>query len=101
MNLRENLSRSKEVLAGYFRAGLHELGAVFYGPGTAAQPPEYGMIATKTPGQVADGLRGMPDRGSGRDEPAPSTLDSYLRDAKERGEQTREPEREAPELERE
>jgi hypothetical protein len=101
MNLRENLSRSKEVLAGYFRQGLHELGAVFYGAGTAAQHPEYGMIGTRTPGEVTAGMRGTPDRSNGRDEPAPSTLDSYLREAKERGEQTREPEREAREIERE
>ncbi len=101
MNLRENLSRSKEVLAGYFRQGLHELGTVFYGPGTAAQHPEYGMIGTRTPGEVTDGMRGTPERGSGKDEPAPSTLDSYLRDAKERSDQSREPERQAPELERE
>lgn len=101
MNLRENLSRSKEVLGAYLRQGLHELGSIFYGPGTAAQHPEYGMIGTKTPGQVADGLRGTSDRGSGRDEPAPSPLDSYLRDAKERSEQTREPERESREMERE
>lgn len=101
MNLRENLSRSKEVLAGYFRQGLHELGAVFYGAGTAAQHPEYGMIGTRTPGEVTAGMRGTPDRSDGRDEPAPSTLDSYLREAKERGEQTRELEREAREMERE
>jgi hypothetical protein len=100
MNLCENLSRSKEVLAGYFRQGLHELGAVFYGPGTAAQPPEYGMIGTKTPGQVADGLRGGPDRGGGRDEPGPSTVDSYLRDEKERSDQTREPDRDNRDIER-
>jgi len=100
MNWQENLSRSKEVLAGYFRQGLHELGAVFYGPGTAAQHPEFGLIGTRTPGEVTAGMRGTQDRSSGRDEPAPSTLDSYLREAKERGEQTREPEREAREMER-
>lgn len=100
MNLRENLSRSKEVLAGYFRQGLHELGSIFYGPGTAAQHPEYGMIGTRTPSEVSDGMRGTPNRSDGREGPAPSTLDSYLRDAKERSEQTREPEREAREVER-
>ena len=57
MNPRENVSRSKEVLGAYFRQGLHELGAAFYGGGTAAQHSEYGMIGTRTPGQVADGLR--------------------------------------------
>lgn len=101
MNLRENLSRSKEVLAGYFRQGLHELGSIFYGPGTAAQHPEYGMIGTRTPAEVTAGMRGTPDRSIGQDGPAPSTLDSYLRDAKERSELTREPERETREVERE
>ena len=64
MTLKENWSRTKEVIGAYFRHGMHELGAVFYGHGTAAQPAEYGMLATRTPGQVADGLRAS-------DEPAP------------------------------
>lgn len=100
MNWRQNLSRSKEVLAGYWRQGLRELGSVFYGPGTAAQHPEYGVIGTKTPGEVADGLRGTTNRGVSRDEPGQSVLDSYMRDAKERQHEAREPEREAAERER-
>jgi hypothetical protein len=57
MNWRENLARSKEALGAFWRQGLHELGAALYGPGTAAQPPEYGMPHTRTPGEVDRGRR--------------------------------------------
>lgn len=84
MKIRENWSRTKEVLGAYFRQGLNELGAVFYGGGTAAQPSQYGMIGTKTPGEVADGLRGVRQTASRHDERPPSVLDSQLRQAEER-----------------
>ncbi|MEZ6212033.1 MAG: hypothetical protein R3B46_12405 [Phycisphaerales bacterium] len=61
MNPQENLSRSKEVLDAYFRQGLHELGAALYPGGTAAQHPEYGMIGTKPPSMVVEGLKGETD----------------------------------------
>lgn len=104
MNIKENLIRSKEVLAAYWRQGLHELGAAFYGAGTVAQHPEYGMAGTKTPGQVAEGIRGQDPADKSKDvsrnDPAPSPLDKYTsrEPAQERSE--REPEREPPTMER-
>lgn len=86
MNLRENLRRSKEVLGAYWRQGLHELGSVFYGHGTAAQHPEYGMIATKPPGLVTEGLRrehshapSREDAAASRADPGSSQLEASLR----------------------
>lgn len=58
MTFKENLARSKEVALAYIRQGFHELGAALYPSGTAAQSPDYGMIWTRTPGEVADGNRG-------------------------------------------
>lgn len=101
MDFRENLSRSKEVLGAYFRQGLHELGAAFYGPGTAAQHPEYGMLATKPPSMVVDGLRGHVDATPSRDEAAPSALEALVKEAKERSVPAREPERDAREIDKE
>jgi hypothetical protein len=100
MNLRENWSRSREVLGAYFRQGLHELGAALYGPGTAAQHPEYGMIGTKPPSMVVEGLRGERDAAPSRDDAAPSQLEAHLERGREREEQHREPERDVPEPER-
>lgn len=85
MNWRQNLSRSKEVLGAYFRQGLHELGSIFYGPGTAAQHAEYGLIGTRTPGEVAEGLRGTQEATPSRNDPAPSALESHIQAARERG----------------
>ncbi|MAO24007.1 MAG: hypothetical protein CMJ35_15440 [Phycisphaerae bacterium] len=84
MNPRENLSRSKEVLDAYFRQGLHELGAALYPGGTAAQHPEYGMIGTRTPGQVADGLRADNQTTPTKDNAEPSQLQTHLEQAQER-----------------
>ncbi|MCC6228532.1 MAG: hypothetical protein IT432_04820 [Phycisphaerales bacterium] len=78
MDVRENLSRSKEVLGAYFRQGLHELGAAFYGPGTVAQHPEYGMVGTKPPSMVVEGLKGESGPEVSRNDLAPSQLDSHL-----------------------
>ena len=83
MNIKENLSRSKEVLGAYFRQGLHELGAAFYGGGTAAQHSEYGMIGTRTPGQVADGLRADQSTTPAKDDVEPSQLQTHLDHAQE------------------
>jgi hypothetical protein len=98
MNLRENLRRSKEVIGAYLRQGAHELGSVFYGPGTAAQHPEYGMAWTRTPGEIADGMRGKSVADSSRSEPGSSVLASHLQ-AMEKDERPREQERERPEPE--
>jgi hypothetical protein len=55
--MRENMARTKEMLLAEWRQGLHELGAALYGPGTAAQSPEYGMPNTKMAIEVAEGQR--------------------------------------------
>ncbi len=57
MDFRENMARTKETLLAEFRQGVRELGAALYGPGTAAQPPEYGMPHTKMAIEVAEGQR--------------------------------------------
>lgn len=101
MNIRENLSRSKEVLAAYWRQGLHELGSVFYGPNTAAQHPEYGMIATRPPGLVTEGLRPDQEHTGSRDDAAPSILDERLKQAEQQRDAERGHEPESPQHERE
>lgn len=89
MNLKENWRRSKEVLGAYFRQGAHELGSVFYGPGTAAQTPEYGMAFTRTPGEIADGLRGKAASGASAPEPDQrSVLDRHVEEARAHGTST-------------
>ena len=79
MNLRENNSRSTEILSAYLRQGLDELGSVCYGAGTAAQHPEYGMLGTRTPGQVADGLRGDEGVTPSKDNAEPGQLSAYIK----------------------
>lgn len=101
MNFKENMSRSKEVLGAYFRQGLHELGSALYGPGTAAQHPEYGMLGTKPPSMVVDGLKGERDVSAPRDDLAPSQLESHLQRSAERTEVQREPERDDRAIDRE
>lgn len=100
MNLRENLSRSKEVLGAAWRQGLHELGAALYPPGTVAQHPELGGIGTRTPSEVADGLRGIESKSPARADQAPSVLDQHIEQARERAATEREPEREDRHIER-
>lgn len=73
MTPKENWNRSKEVLGAYWRQGLRELGSITYVPGTAAQPPEYGMIGTKTPGEIADGMRGKEGSRSEGPKPEPQS----------------------------
>jgi hypothetical protein len=101
MDFRENLGRSKEVLGAYFRQGLHELGAAFYGPGTVAQHPEYGMVGTKPPSLVVEGMRGDGNVTPSRDDATPSALEAHLKDAKELSVSEREPERDSRDLEKE
>ncbi|GMU37838.1 MAG: hypothetical protein KJ057_09045 [Phycisphaerae bacterium] len=98
MNFRENLSRSREVLAGYWRQGMHELGSIFYGPGTVAQHPELGMIATRPPGLVTEGLRPDKEHSQGKDDATPSILEERLKQAERQVEAEREPE--SPQQER-
>ena len=54
----ENWSRSKEVLAAYWRQGLRELGDALSHPGDATVYPEMGTLATKPQSMISDGLRG-------------------------------------------
>ena len=61
MKLSTNTKHSLEVLGAYFRQGCHEISNMLFGPGTAAAPPELGMIATKTPSQIDEGLRHKPE----------------------------------------
>jgi len=100
MNFRENMSRSKEVLGAYFRQGLRELGSAFYGNGTSAQFPEYGMIATKPPSMVVEGLRGEADPAPSRNDISPSQLDAHLQQGQELADVQQEIERSAPEIAR-
>lgn len=101
MDLRENLSRSKEVLGAYFRQGLHELGSAFYGPGTSAQHAEYGMLGTKPPSMVVEGLKGTGAPEVSRDDTAPSQLESHLAKEQEQRLSEPEPQRDTRDLERE
>ncbi len=95
MNLQENWARTKEMALALWRQGVHELGAAFYGTGTAAQSPEYGMPHTKMAIEVAEGQRGE-DRGPAQE--SPSILGERLKQAEEardvRETPSREPERE-------
>ncbi|MBL8827915.1 MAG: hypothetical protein JNM18_13140 [Planctomycetaceae bacterium] len=69
----------------FWRQGLRELRATVYPESNVAQPAEYGMYGTKTPGEVAEDRRG-----DGRDleEEQPqqreSVLGSRLQEAKSR-----------------
>ncbi|MBL8880927.1 MAG: hypothetical protein JNG88_17575 [Phycisphaerales bacterium] len=84
MNWEENKRKSRETLGAAGRQGLHELGAALYGPGTVAQPPEYGGIGTKTPGEVQQGRSAEADRGDSQ-----RTLDERVQQAEaERDAQT-------------
>lgn len=93
-------SPSKEVLAAYLRQGAHELGAALYPSGTVAQHPEYGMPFTRTPGEVADGLRAQepPAEHNVQPTPQPTALDAYVQhghepETREAPQPQREPER--------
>ena len=101
MNWRENWSRSKEVLGAYFRQGIQELGNAFYGRDTAAQSPEYGVIGTRLPSQIAEGMREASESVPSHEKERTFDLDAYVRDSRDRGGQEREPEREDRHLERE
>lgn len=46
--------------AAMARQGLRELRAAIYPESNVAQPPEYGIYGTKTPGEVAEDRRGDP-----------------------------------------
>lgn len=79
-----------------FRQGLAELRAAAYFPeSNVAQPPQYGLYGTRTPGEVAEARKeGERDL----DEEPKSVLAQRLELAEERG---REPDPPEPEMERE
>lgn len=62
-----------------FRQGLAELRAAAFPDGNVAQPPQYGLYGTRTPGEV------MQERsGEGRDpDEQPSVLDKHLKQAEQ------------------
>jgi hypothetical protein len=65
----------------WMRQGLGEVRAFFYPDSNIAQPSEYGLYGTRTPGEVAEARRSEShelDRDSG------SVLDDRLRRAAER-----------------
>lgn len=78
MNWRKHLRAIWETFAAYGRQGAKEMGSVFYGPGTNAQPPEYGMAWTKTPGEIADGMRGKSALSQDRDHAPSLSIDARI-----------------------
>ncbi len=81
-----------------FRQGLRELRAALYPESNVAQPPEYGLYGTKTPGEVAEARRGE-ERTLDEEPQRGSVLEGINRRA-ELLRDDREPEREEPEPER-
>lgn len=76
-----------------FRQGLAELRAAIYPDGNVAQPPQYGIYGTKTPGEVM-----QEKQGDVRDpDEKPSILEDKLKEASQERE-VREPEPPEPEL---
>lgn len=43
--------------SAFFRQGLSELRAALYAESNVAQPPQYGLYGTRTPGEVAEARR--------------------------------------------
>jgi hypothetical protein len=66
------------------RQGIRELRAAMYPESNVAQPAEYGIYGTKTPGEVAEARRpderDLEEEGQGR-----SIVDERLEQAKDRG----------------
>jgi hypothetical protein len=71
-------------LSAMGRQGLRELRAAMYTESNVAQPAEYGIYGTKTPGEVAEARRPdereLEEEGQGR-----SIVDERLEAAKDRG----------------
>jgi hypothetical protein len=79
-----------------FRQGLRELRGALYPESNVAQPPEYGLYGTQTPGEVAEARRATPEP-SRDEEPIKSPLADSLRRAESR---PAEPNRDSMELDR-
>jgi hypothetical protein len=71
-------------LSAMGRQGIRELRAAMYPESNVAQPAEYGIYGTKTPGEVAEARRpderDLEEEGQGR-----SIVDERLEQAKDRG----------------
>jgi hypothetical protein len=70
-----------------FRQGLRELRGALYPESNVAQPTEYGIYGTRTPGEVAEARRSEVRE---QDE-EPSVLAGKVQQAEARTEQVREP----------
>lgn len=80
--------------SAFLRQGLRELRGALYADSNVAQPPEYGMYGTKTPGEIAEDRRGDA-RDLEEEKSQGSVLEERLAQAKGReSEREREPERE-------
>lgn len=74
----------EEHFSAWLRQGLRELRAAFYPESNVAQPAEYGLYGTKTPGEVAEARREVelePDAGVSNQE---SALNRTVREAESR-----------------
>jgi hypothetical protein len=83
--------------SAWLRQGLREIRAALYPDSNVAQPPEYGLYGTKTPGEVAEDRRG--DARDLEDE-APKEGDSMLADRMRQAEMARGGEDRGMDLER-
>lgn len=63
------------------RLGLKELRSALYPESNVAQPPEYGLYGTRTPGEVAESRR---EDAKDMDEEKPSILADRLKEAQSR-----------------
>lgn len=82
-----------ETMAAHMRHSAHELGSIWFGPSTNAQPPELGMAWTKPPSMVSEGLKG---KEASKGEAQPSVLAKFVRDSRAGSERKRD----TPEMER-
>jgi len=68
--------------AAWLRQGLREIRGALYPDSNVAQPAEYGLYGTRTPGEVAESRRG--DGRELEEEPRGSVLGDRLKEAEER-----------------
>ena len=80
------------------RQGLQELRGVLYPESNVAQPPEYGLYGTRTPGEVAEARKNAVEP-TLDEEPKSSPLASSLRRAESRSAESPSVEPSGPPLE--
>ena len=102
--MRTNEEDTPKIGAGHasamFRQGLRELRAAMYPESNVAQPAEYGLYGTKTPGEVAESRR-ADERNHDEEPQHDSVLDDRLRQSERiTDSRAHDKEREAPEMER-